>query len=390
MYCVDLSGSDGMKKRALFGIGLGLGIGLLTLWFAVHQKSGTPALPAKATLLPTHRYGQTYNSPAPQQSLADFIAKRLTGPYGVYTNLLDTDQSQEAATGHEVLSESASLMLRYRALAGQPEAFKADWAVARRTFDLNSVFSYRFSPKRDKTYPLNAAVDDLRLIRALYEAGEAFGDAGYTAQADEYGRRFYHSNVKHGNLYDFYDESYKQTNRFITLCYIDLPTLERLAIPSGERQDLVRHMRNIAENGYLFDMFPFYETRYNYTTNAYESDNIHTVESLLTILSLAEVHREKEASLRYIKEHVRAGTLYGEYTREGTPVNDIQSTAIYAITAMIGSVTGDAALYRDSMERMNAFQIKSGDSPLYGGFGDAGTGNAYSFDNLMALLAYSY
>jgi hypothetical protein len=100
--------------------------------------------------------------------------------------------------------------------------------------------------------------------------------------------------------------------------------------------------------------------------------------------------RQKPASIRFIREQVGAGTLYGQYTRDGKPANDIRSTAIYAITAMIGAVLGDQSLYRTSIERMNEFRIVNTASPLYGGFGDEATGQAYSFDNLMALLAYSY
>src|SRR5690349_104284 len=62
--------------------------------------------------------GRSIDNREPRQELSDFIAKQLTGPYGLYTNLLDTDESGEAATGHEVLSESASLLMRAAVLAG--------------------------------------------------------------------------------------------------------------------------------------------------------------------------------------------------------------------------------------------------------------------------------
>ncbi|MNI94960.1 hypothetical protein D3C73_1531470 [compost metagenome] len=56
---------------------------------------------------------------------------------------------------------------------------------------------------------------------------------------------------------------------------------------------------------------------------------------------------------------------------------------------MIGAEIGDNELYQSGMERMNEFRVSDPASPLYGGFGDPNTGQAYSFDNLMALLAYS-
>ncbi|WP_019914776.1 hypothetical protein [Paenibacillus sp. HW567] len=325
-----------------------------------------------------------------RQELYAFINKQLTGPYGVYTNLLETDESGEAASGHEILSESASLLMRTAVLEGSKEQFAARWTLAKQTFDMEGGFSYRYSPKLQKQYPVNAAVDDLRLIGALYGAGQAFKEPGYTAEADKYGKRFYDNNVKSGYMYDFYDNVYKTTNKFVTLCYIDLSVLRNLAIPIEKRNLLLHNMGGILEEGYLSDAFPFYETRFDYDTGTYGSEGINTVESLLSILHLAELNRQKPASISYIKEQVAAGTLYGQYTRDGKPLNDIRSTAIYALAAMIGAEVGDGALYQAGIERMNEFRVTDAGSPLYGGFGDTGTGQAYSFDNLMALLAYSY
>ncbi|WNS42447.1 glycosyl hydrolase family 8 [Paenibacillus sp. MMS20-IR301] len=333
---------------------------------------------------------QLPDTAAEEQELRNFINAKLMGPQGVYTNLLESAQSAEQATGHEILSESASLLMETAVLDGDQALFDRQWALAREVFDMDSGFSYRFSPKQQKQYPVNAAVDDLRLISALYEAGQAFNQQQYTEAAAKYGQRFYANNVKDGYMYDFYDNIFKTTNGFITLCYIDLSALRNLSIDSESGGILLHNMGGILEDGYLSDAFPFYETRFDYESGQYSSEHINTVESLLTILHLAEDRHQKQASIRYLKKQVQAGTLYGQYTRDGQPASDIRSTAIYALTAMIGAVLGDEALYRDSIGRMNEFRVTDAVSPLYGGFGDAASGQAYSFDNLMALAAYSY
>ncbi|RKN85680.1 hypothetical protein [Paenibacillus ginsengarvi] len=340
--------------------------------------------------LPIRSYGNELNVRAERERTADFIGKRLTGPYGIYTNYSETGQSAEAATGHEVLSESASLMMRYAAITKKQSLFDRQWELARQTFDMKSGFSYRYSPTLPKKYAVNAAVDDLRLIRALYEAGGAFADDRYTKEAIRYGSRFYSYNVKNGRVYDFYDETSRTVNDFITLCYIDLKTLGVLPVTDKQRQSLLDAMLGIAQNGYLGDRFPLYETRYRYVAGRYESETIQTVESLLTILHLAEVEQARPESIRYIKEQVKEGKLFGQYTKSGVPASSVQSTAIYALAAMLGSEIGDKELYADSIKRMGAFQITAPDHELFGGFGNAETYQAYSFDNLMALLAYSY
>ncbi|MNC55289.1 hypothetical protein D3C76_1222930 [compost metagenome] len=166
--------------------------------------------------------------------------------------------------------------------------------------------------------------------------------------------------------------------------------LDKLPLPAKEHSSLMSRTLEIVENGYISDLFPFYQTRYNYDSKKYESDSVHTVESLLTILSLAEMDKAPGASLRFIKQEVLHGALYGAYSLTGQPQNDIQSTAIYALAAMIGSKTGDRELYEAALGRMHAYRVEAQASPLYGSYGDAASGQAYSFDNLMALLAYRY
>lgn len=339
--------------------------------------------------MPAHRFGDSGEIQGRESSLYAFLTREMIGPYGVYTNLIETDQIGEAASGHEVLSESASLLQRYEALAGDREAFEQSWELARRTFDMQTGFSYRYSPKLDKKYGVNAAVDDLRIIRSLFEAGAAFQNDSYTRKAETYGERFMKYNVKNDEMLDFYDEQNDQSGSSITLCYIDLKTLALISKVS-KSGDFVDKMTDIAAGGYLSDRFPFYQTRYSYSSRTYSGDRINTVESLLTILSLSEVNRERAESIRFIKSHVQNGTLYGQYTPDGVPANHVLSTAIYALAAMIGSTVGDQELYQDSLRQMNQFQIQAQGGELDGAFADPAAGQAYSFDNLTALLAYRY
>lgn len=349
---------------------------------------------AKSTaVLPSHQYGIQYskdsNHVSKVQWLHQFIYDKLSGKFGVYTNFIDTEQNELAATGHEVLSESMGLLMRYYALTREHTQFDNTWKLVEQTFSMDSGFSYRYSPKLNKTYTVNAAIDDLRIIRALYEAEEVFGERNYGQLADNLGSRFMQHNVQAGKLVDFYDNELNIANSFVTLCYIDLRTLQLIA-QADTKNDVVHNMLPIIQGGYLSDAFPFYETRYLYDTEQYESEDINTVESLLTILSLVEVGQHNPKSIEYIKAQVQQGTLYGKYSRDGKPLTTIQSTAIYAITAMIASELGDKVLYEQSISRMEQFQVLEQQSELYGAYGDAGSLQAYSFDNLQALLAYAY
>lgn len=339
---------------------------------------------------PMSKYGEQLQLSDRQNALHQFITDKLIGRDGIYTNLQDTEQTGTTASGHEVLAESAGLMMRYYALTGQKDKFDQQWQLAKRTFEIKTGLSYRYSPKLAKKYTMNATVDDLRILRALDEASVAFQSETYRKDLHTYGELLYQHNVVDESLRDFYDETYRTTNSFITLCYMDIASLELLPVSAKKRAQLETNMLQIAKDGYLSDAFPFYQTRYDYSTHSYQSDNINTVESLLTVLNLAEIKQEKVETIRFLKEQVKAGTLIGQYSPDGKPLNAVRSTAIYAITAMIGSVIGDQELYKDSILKMNEFQVRDSRSPLNGGLGDLTTQQAYSFDNLMALVAYLY
>ena len=45
-------------------------------------------------------------------------------------------------------------------------------------------------------------------------------------------------------------------------------------------------------------------------------------------------------------------------------------------------------MYNLSISKMTALQVTDPSSPIYGAFGNPITCEAFSFDNLMALLAY--
>ncbi|MCM3629679.1 hypothetical protein M3194_20270 [Paenibacillus glycanilyticus] len=363
---------------------------LATAWFLLSNRdSGEES--GKADRIVSSNYGDTLGLKPHRLELQQFIENKLTGESGVYTNYRETDEAAEMATGHETLSESAGLLMRYYALTGQKEAFDAAWSRAKQTLSTESGFSYRYSPLQDKRYPVNAVVDDLRIIRALYEAEKAFGGE-YGREAAHYGGLVYEHNVRGNRLYDFYDETYKTTNDFLTLCYADFQSIRLLEAPSRDKKKLEDKLLAIVSSGYLSDKFPFYETRYEYKTDSYvdHDGEISTIESLLTVLSLAEIGQERTASITYLKQSVEAGTLYGRYHRDGRPATDIQSTAAYAIAAMIGSTIGDKALYEGSLRRMEQYRVEDEASPLAGSFGNAATEEVYSFDNLSALLAYAY
>ncbi len=316
-----------------------------------------------------------------------FVEAHLTADDGgIRTNYLDKAPDAALATGAQVLSESMGLLMRYAAAAGERALFERSLAFVEERLDTGEILSYRYSQK-DGAYPVNAFLDDLRIIRALLEGYDAFGGE-YQKTALEYAGRLYRTNVAGGRVYDYYDEHYGAGTESVTLCYLDLGTLRRLAELDGRWQPVFDEMRTVALGGYLGDRFPMFARSYTYADGAYADRDIDTVQSLLTMLHLSEIGECPQSSVDFVRRLVERGTLYGAYDTGGGSIGQVESTAIYAISACIGRSEGDEELYRASMEQMERFQVLDRESEVYGAFADAQTLELYAFDNLTALLAF--
>ena len=85
---------------------------------------------------------------------------------GIYTNYVDGDPPTGAATGHELLSESAGMWLQYLAEHHQYRPFAN--STKQRSRRLVTVGSSAIVMIRAvKGFAVNATLDDLRIIRAL-------------------------------------------------------------------------------------------------------------------------------------------------------------------------------------------------------------------------------
>jgi hypothetical protein len=322
----------------------------------------------------------------PQTLCQNFVEQKLQKEGGVFTNYLPAEGNGDLAAGHCVLSESQGLMLAYYVHTGSKDMAAKTIAFVQNHLDTGSILSYLLDENK-QPYPVNAAVDDLRLIGAMLSAADAFAQQDYREQAVSYARRLYGTNVRSQTLADFYDLQYEQAGGYATLCYSDFSAMNAISAYDDRWIPVAENMRNLVLGGYLGDAFPFFQTRYNMDTQSYESENVPMVESLLTAYHLSNISSCPKQTLAYLKKTLESGKLYSLYDFSGNPRSDAESTAIYALCALIGAGQNDAELYHDAIRHMLPFQVMDVSSPVYGAFADAQTLKTYSFDNLMALLA---
>jgi len=316
-----------------------------------------------------------------------FVFEQLVMPNGgVKTNFLETEYTIDYATGYDVLSESQGLLMRYAVLTSNLELFTKALQYVEEKLLNEGVVAYRYSDEFG-VFPVNAAIDDLRIIRALFEAAEVFADPDYREIAAGYGQYMYQSNVTGNNLVDYYDSQYKQQSSFLTLCYGDLATIRLLSELDQRWISVYESTLAVLQGGYISDEFPLFATSYDYVTGSYSTADITTCQSLIVAVHLAEIGACPDATVAFVKDLVSRGELYSMYDMSGAPLDDVHSTVNYALALILGFLSEDAELQQEGYDLMMKYWVEDKDSPVYGGFADVVTTDAYAFNNLYGLLA---
>lgn len=317
----------------------------------------------------------------------DFVKNELiTKQGGVRTNYLDKAHDPNFASGKEVLSESLGLLMLYSGAIKDKAMFDNLLSYVKNYLDTGDIISYRYVDE-DGAYDVNAFIDDMRIIRALIFASDVFEEE-YLDIAMEYADRLYATNVCNGFAYDMYDRQYKNKNDFITLCYVDLYTMQLLKAYDARWSKVYDLMLDIEKGGYISDVFPMYQTSYSYSSKTYKTGDVNMIEATLTALNLASIGECPQRTIRYLKENIQNEAIYSSYSQDGKPLSQNESTAIYAICALIAKEAEDEDMYAMCIERMSSLQVMDKTSEVYGAFANPVSLELYSFDNLMALLAY--
>lgn len=325
-----------------------------------------------------------------EELLYNFISRAFVDEDGrILTNL----QSYEGSS--DTLSESTGLLMQYCVLAGKKGQFDREVKFLKENMltDKNLI---RWRAGKNKAN-CNAAIDDLRIIRALTEASEMWGGKEYSDLAGFLQEGLYNFQVNGRNLYEFYDWESEKSKHRIPLCYLDLYTIDSLSDFNKGWLGVEEKSLSIIYGGRINDALPFYFKYYDYDSGGYAFDEEYKKDkgvcltyTLITALHLAEVNEESYALTQWLKSEIKKGTLYAWYNPLTLkPVNTMESAAVYALAAAYAEKTGEKELYFQLTKAMLKFSVQDRKSRYNGGFGDPRTGYFHSFDNLTALWAFA-
>ncbi len=322
-----------------------------------------------------------------------FIRNQLTSADGgIYTNYQRTAQTGELSAGHEILSESMGLLLEYARLTGDQQLFNETTDYILNHLILDDILLWRIVENSDPITDVSATIDDLRIYQTLAMAKEQWplNDSGakiFDTLENQLPTRGFQS----GYLVNYYSAASPTQDKTMEVAYINLSAIQTLAAAKPEITAAVETNQQILLGSFIGETLPLYHKSYDPQKRTFtDADGkINILDSLMVIKNLAQAGIYSPQSIDWLEEKTASGTLYSYYDpHTGAALDTQESSAAYGIAAQIGAVLGNEFLTGNALTQLKKHQNADSQSPFYGGFGY--NNNAYSYDNLQALLGLVY
>ena len=319
------------------------------------------------------------------RNLETFFENNFIKEGNPITNLISQNSNkQDIANNNDVLSESMGLLMQKALKDQDEETFNLLWQKVDNNFKKsNELIAWKL-PLKDITYGVdetikngivNATIDDLRIVKALFRASEMFGNDDYRNSAVEIGNALKMDCVKENKLLSFDDE----TSDYAIWTYYDLEAMYKLSnYDSTWKKVLVKSIEDI--KGHQITGKPFFYQKS-------EQESFKSIENLIVLMHLYEIGLEDSSAIEFIKMQINESGYYGEYDADGRALNDIESPAIYGIIAQIAKLDDDHELYMLATDKLNSM-MNYRQGKYYGGYINLDNKESFSFDQLMAMLGY--
>lgn len=288
------------------------------------------------------------------------------------------------------LSESLGLWMEYLVFKQDDVQFEQAFQTLQQQF-LNDEQLVRWKVEKESKTEVNALIDDLRIIEALFLHGENTGHDGYVEQAKQMAESLYTLQQKDHMYVDFYDVEHGYANDELTLSYILLGAFKEMesygVITEKEWDDLYAFAKSIPFENH------FYPKSYNVEEKEFSYDTtVNVIDQLYIALHFERFDIDTNPFFTWMEEaYEQDGKLYGRYDAM-TKENEVtyESAAVYALAIMYSMERGETELARDLYTSMVELREDNETSPYVGGYvytNEQGNTVTHSFDNLLPLLA---
>ncbi|ARF13720.1 glycosyl hydrolase family 8 [Sporosarcina ureae] len=321
---------------------------------------------------------QAVNRLSAEQFVMDHLMKR---DGRIHTNILERK--------NEYLSETVGLWMEYLLVKDDSKQFKQQVRVLEKYF-LTKNYLVVWELKKGKAANSNASIDDLRIMNALFEAGEKWNKPAHTALAKRMadGLRIYQLNEEY--LIDYIDLKSKEQGSVITLSYIIPDAFDRLkqrgyisATVYDNTFNLLTEMPHSAKG--------FFPKSFDVQTKHFTYDKkVNLIDQYYIGYHRAQWNGDVTELLEFTKREMSKphGRLYGVYDlKEGKPFADYEAPSIYALAILMCLELEEVELAKQLFTQMRTLQQNDNSKRYYGGYIDLPTLDTHTFDNLLAMIA---
>ncbi|BAQ09587.1 putative lipoprotein ydaj [Bacillus sp. OxB-1] len=286
------------------------------------------------------------------------------------------------------LSETVGLWMDY--LVAKNDVALFDQQVeALETYFLTKDHLVTWELQGTSKAPANAFIDDLRIINALYEAGEKWHQGAYLKLAAKMGKSLIRYQMNDDLLVDHVDLESKYKGENITLSYIipaGFDRLQQLSLPD-QTYDMTKQVLLEAPVSPL----GFFPKTYHVKTQSYSYDTeINLIDQFYVGYHRAQWQGDVTPLLDFTKTAFAKGDgkLYGRYNRDtGEATVPYEAAAVYALAILMCLEIEEQDFAKQLFNQMKTLQQANEKLPYYGGYTDIYSKDTHTFDNLLALLA---
>ncbi|WP_194841218.1 prenyltransferase/squalene oxidase repeat-containing protein [Sporosarcina cascadiensis] len=316
--------------------------------------------------------------PKEELGAEQFIQKYLMKEDGrIQTNLQDQSDIY--------LSETVGLWMDYLLEKDDYDQFEEAVHILKSEF-LNEDYLVFWELRGEEKASANAFIDDLRIMSALYRAGEQWNHRAYTKLAEKVEASLLRYQSNDGWFVDHIDLENKGQAETITLSYIIPEGFERMNKLPAEWYDQTKQLLSDAPVSPL----GFFPKSYDLPTKTFSFDpEINLIDQFYVGYHRAQWGGDVEPLVSFAKSTFeRDHKLYGRYDlQSGEPSVLYEAASVYALAILMCLEIEDTDFAKQLYEKLQAMQQTDKARLYYGGFIDIDSTATHTFDNLLALLA---
>ncbi|MET3683249.1 hypothetical protein ABID56_001340 [Alkalibacillus flavidus] len=267
----------------------------------------------------------------------------------------------------EFLTESIGFYMQFLLQTNQEKAFQQQTRI------VQEISQGGFVPWRSQDAHSNASVDDLRIMKSLYEGANKW-DGKYETTANEIKSFLKEHQMKDNLIVDFYDMNSEKASEEVHLSYIDAEALDYFDPPIKEAHEKL--LRKVKDEVYFPEVYQVDSEKFKYQSE------VNMIDQSLIALNSSLLGFQPDSFFAFVEEEMReTGRIYGRYDRSTRePTVTYESPSVYAFLTMTYIENENLNDARTFYERMKELQTDDG------GY-KSSDDNAHFFDNILPAIA---